>query len=338
MAQPAELLSSPVTVPAGYIGLSTSDIASAPSSITHSTVRTWDYRGTLGLSRRCVMKNLNTAAGVYNWDVLDMLCSSNPGKRLIVTLGAPPDYMISRAAIGGAYLGGKSNMCPDDLDAWGVAVTAMATRLRDTHGRTGVIYELWNEIDQTSVYADPVSLLGPYTKTTVQAIRAVDPSAVILSPSLAGHDAASTLQTALGVSDGAGGVLSDWLDGACWHYYTQAEHVYEHPINYVQAVSAIRAACVASGVDIPIWCTESGFQSTAPNIGVRYPQRMMVFAALGVKCFLGYTYDDASFPVAPYETQWNSAADLLSDQPVISSCVVGISRVDVVINGRKFSF
>jgi hypothetical protein len=99
-----------------------------------------------------------------------------------------------------------------------------------------------------------------------------------------------------------------------------------------------RAACVANGVDIPIWCTESGFQSTAPNIGVRYPQRMMVFAALGVRHFLGYTYDDTSFPVAPYETQWNSAADLLSDQPVISSCVVGISRVDVVINGRKFSF
>lgn len=338
MTQQAELLSAPVTVPAGYIGLSTSDIANAPASIAHSTVRTWDYRGTLGSSRRCVMRNLNTSSGVYNWDSLDQLCTSNSDKRLIVTLGAPPDYMISRAAIGGSYLGGKSNMCPDDLTAWGVAVTAMATRLRDTHGRTGVIYELWNEIDQTSVYADPMSLLGPYTKATVQAIRAVDPSAVILSPSLAGHDAASTLQAALGVSDGAGGVLSDWLDGACWHYYTQSDHVYEHPINYVQAVSAIRAACVASGVDFPIWCTESGFQSTAPNIGIRYPQRMIVFAALGVRHFLGYTYDDASFPVSPYETEWNSAANILTGGAVISSCVVGLSSVSAVINGSTYEF
>lgn len=327
-----------MTVPAGFIGLSTSDIASAPSSIVHSTVRTWDYRGTLGLARRCVMRNLNTSAGVYNWDVLDMLCSSNAGKRLIVTLGAPPDYMISRAAIGGTYLGGKSNMCPDDIDAWAVAVTALVTRLRDVHGRTGVIYEVWNEIDQTSVYADPIASLGPYVRRTAQAIRAVDPSAVVLSPSLAGHDAASMLQTALGVSDGAGGQLADWLDGVCWHYYTQAVHGYEHPINYLQAYSAIRAACVANGVDKPIWCTESGFQAAAPNIGTRYQQRMMVFAALGVQHFHGYTYDDTSFPVLPYEAQWNAAASLLVGGAVISSCVVGLSSVSIKINGIKYNF
>lgn len=301
-------------------------------------MRTWDYRGTLGLSRRCVMRNLNTAAGVYNWDILDQLCTSNADKRLIVTLGAPPDYMTSRAAVGGSYLGGKSNMCPDDLTAWAVAVTALAARLRDTHGRTGVIYELWNEIDQTSVYADALSLLGPYTKATVQAIRAIDPAAVILSPSLAGHDAAATLQTALGVSDGAGARLADWLDGVCWHYYTQSVHVYEHPINYTQAVSAIRAACVANNINKPIWCTESGFQAAAPSIGTRYPQRMVVFAALGVQHFHGYTYDDASFPVSPYQTQWNTAANLLTPGAVISSCIVGLRTVQVTINGVQYTF
>jgi len=327
-----------VTVPDGYVGLSTSDISNAPASITHSTVRTWDYRGTLGLSRRCVMKNLNTAAGVYNWDVLDMLCSSNPGKRLIVTLGAPPDYMISRAAVGGAYLGGKSNMCPDDLDAWAVAVSALATRLRDTHGRSAVVYELWNEIDQTSVYLDALSSLGPYVRRTVQAIRSIDPSAVILSPSLAGHDAAATLQNALAVGDGAGGRLADWLDGICWHYYTQALHAYEHPIGYMQAFSAIRSACVANKIDKGIWCTESGFQASAPNIGTRFAQRMLVFAALGVRHFLGYSYDSSSFPVSPYEAQWNAAASLLVPGAVISSCVVGISSVEITINGIQYRF
>lgn len=301
-------------------------------------MRTWDYRGTLGLTRRCVMSNLNTSAGVYNWDVLDMLCSSNPGKRLIVTLGSPPDYMTLRAAVGGAYLGGKSNLCPDDLGAWATAVTALVTRLRDTHGRTGVIYELWNEIDQTSVYNDSLSLLGPYAKATVQAIRAVDPAAVILSPSLAGHSAAATLQTALGVSDGAGGKLADWIDGVCWHYYTQAIHAYEHPINYAQAVSAIRAACVYNKVDKPIWCTESGFQSTAPNIGTRYQQRMLTFAALGVQHFLGYTYDSTSFPVSPYEAEWNAAANLLTPGAVISSCVLGVSSVQITVNGTAYTF
>lgn len=284
------------------------------------------------------MRNLNTAAGVYNWDVLDQLHYNNLTKRLIVTLGAPPDYMVSRAAVGGSYLGGKSNMCPDDLDAWAVAVTDLVTRLKDVYGRTGVIYEIWNEIDQTSVYADPISSLGPYTKRTVQAIRAIDPTAIILSPSLAGHDDAATLQTALGVSDGAGGKLADWLDGVCWHFYTQSVHAFEHPISYLQAVSAIRSACVANQVNKPIWCTESGFQSTAPNIGTRYAQRMLVFAALGVKHFLGYTYDSVDFPVAPYTNSWNAAAQLLTPGAVISSCIVGLRSVQITINNIQYTF
>lgn len=229
-------------------------------------------------------------------------------------------------------------MCPDDLDAWATAVTALVTRLRDTHGRTGVIYELWNEIDQASVYADPLASLGPYVKRTAQTIKALDPTAILLSPSLAGHDDAATLQAALGVSDGAGGILADWLDGVCWHFYTQSEHAYEHPISYLQAVSAIRSACVPNRVNKPIWCTESGFQSTAPNIGTRYQQRMLVFAALGVKQFLGYTYDSPDFPVAPYESQWNVAASLLTAGAVISSCVVGLRTVQITINGIKYIF
>jgi len=101
------MLSSPVTVPEGFVGLCTSDLANAPSTITHALVRSWDYRGTLGLSYRCVVKNINPSAGVYVWDALDSLLSNNVGKDVIFTLGIPADYLGSRAAIGGTYLAGK---------------------------------------------------------------------------------------------------------------------------------------------------------------------------------------------------------------------------------------
>jgi len=65
---------------------------------------------------------------------------------------------------------------------------------------------------------------------------------------------------------------------------------------------------------------------------------MLVFAALGVKHFLGYSYDSSSFPVSPYEAQWNAAASLLVPGAVISSCVVGISSVEITINGIQYRF
>jgi len=332
------MLSSPVAVPEGFVGLCTSDLANAPSTITHALVRSWDYRGTLGLSYRCVVKNINPSAGVYVWDALDSLLSNNVGKDVIFTLGIPADYLVSRAAIGGTYLGGKSNMCPDDMTGWVTAVQAIVSRVKNTHGRTGLKWELWNEIDQTSVYADPISLLGPYTKATVEAIRDVDPSAVILSPSIAGPSAVATLQAFLAVSDGAGGKGGTWCDAVSAHYYNMLLYAYEHPTNYAQGYSLIRAAIKGAGFDLPVWITESGFMSSAPNIGLGFQRRMLVFAALGAKCFLGYSYDSASFPVSPYTTEWNVAANILKPGAVISRLVVGVSGLQVTVDGRDYMF
>lgn len=326
-----------MTVPENFVGLSTSDIVAAPSSITFGLVRTWDYRADLGLTRRCVVKNLNPSAGVYNYDVFDKLLDNNPGKQVIFCLGQPADYLVSRSAIGGAYLSGKANMCPDDLATWATVVQDICAHAA-ARGRTGLVWELWNEIDQTASYADSVALLGPYAKATAQAIRAIDPTAVILSPSCAGFSNRAPVGAFLANTDGAGGTGATWCDGVSFHYYNFTQYGYEHPINYVNAHSAMRSMLTDLGLSLPLWVTESGFPSTAPNIGKRYQHRMLTFAALGCKCFLGYNYDSTAFPVSPYATEWNVVADLLRPGAVISKLVAGVAGLNITIDGMEYTF
>lgn len=337
MSSSASLLSAPVTVPANFVGLSTVDVTNAPGTITHATVRSWDYRGNRGAGKNAAMCYINPSAGTYDWATFDQLFANNTTKDIVFVLGLPADYLVATAAVGGAYLGGKSNMCPTDLTGWATAVTAVVTRARDTYGRTGLKWELWNEIDQTSCYNDSMSSLGPYTKTTVQAIRAVDPTAVILSPSIAGPSAVATMRNYLTTSDGAGALTSAWLDGLAWHYYNQTVYAYEHPQNYAVKFQAMRDLLKSLGLTLPHWVTESGVLATDGNMGLALQRRMAVFAALGARLFLGYAYDHASYPINSVVSAWNTMAAILKPGAAISSLIVGVGTMQITVDGVTYT-
>jgi hypothetical protein len=318
--------------------VSTQQITQAPATITHSLVRSWDYCGNRGLANRLAVCKVNPSAGVWDWGTFDQLLSNNAGKQVIMTLGCPADYMVSAAAIGGAYLGGKSNMIPDDTASYVAAVQAMVSR-GVAAGRSGLIWELWNEIDQTSCMAQAVTGLGTLARLTYQAIKAIDPTAIVLSPSIAGGSAAATMQAYLAASDGAGGKAWQWCDGISLHYYVQTITGYDHPTNCVQMHSATRAACVAAGApEMPFWMTETGVMSTEPLGGLALQRRMLTFAALGYRCFLGYAYDTPAFPVGANEALWNVTANLLRPGAVISSLIPGTSGLQITIDGVDYAF
>lgn len=337
MSSSASLLSGSVTVPANFIGLSNQSTLAAPDSITYKTVRTWDFYGSRGTSYKLAMKTVNTSAGVYDWATFDELFGNNTTKDIVFCLGHPADYLVSRAAVGGAYLGGKSNMCPDDLTAWATAVTAVVQRAKDTYGRTGLKWELWNEIDQTSCYNDTMSLLGPYTKTTAQAIKAVDPTAIVLSPSIAGPSQVATMRSYLTTSDGAGALTSAWLDGLAWHYYNQTVYAYEHPVNYAQKFQAMADLLKSLSLTLPHYVTETGVLSTDNNMGQALQRRMAVFAAMGAKLFLGYSYDSASYPINSVVSAWNTMAAILRPGAVITSCIVGVGQMQITVDGMTYT-
>lgn len=324
------------------IGTCTGNIVKAPSSFVHSVVRSWDYNGTYGyLTGTCVMTFINTSAGVYNWNTFDELFSNNADKQIVFCFGATPDYLVSRAAIGGSYKGTKGNMCPDDLSGWAVAVSAVVNRAKNTFGRTGLIWQLWNEIDQSASYADTISLLGPYTKATVQAIRAIDPTAIIIGPTIAGaNPVAIPFYTAyLSSSDGAGGQANNWIDGVCFHYYNQSAAQLsqnEHPIHYCNAWSMFTGAIKEIGVSLPVYMTETGVLAADTNGWRAYQRRLMTFAALGAKLIIGYQYDASSYPINIYEAQWNEIANILRPGAVITSFKPGFAKMEIVVDDVRY--
>jgi Cellulase (glycosyl hydrolase family 5) len=338
------IISRNVVVPNNYVGVCTANIVNAPSTITHNLVRSWDYNGTQGASTgTCVMTFINPSSGVYNWVTFDELFTNNTTKQIIFCLGAVPDYLVSRAATGGSYKGVKGNMCPDNLSAWSVAVTAVVTRAKLQYGRKGLIWQLWNEIDQPASYNDSISLLGPYTKATVQAIKAVDPTAICIGPTIAGAYPTALPFSAsyISASDGAGATSAQWLDGVSFHYYNQSASQIsqnENPINYANMYRSFQSAMANSGCYLPIYISETGVISADPNGGRAYARRLLTFAAMGAKCCLTYRYDDVGYPINIYVSQFNAAANLLNEGAVISRCELGMAKMYITINGTEYIF
>jgi hypothetical protein len=234
-------------------------------------------------------------------------------------------------------------MCPDDLVGWATAVQAVVSRAKNTYGKTGIIWELWNEIDQSPSYGDTISLLGPYTKATVQAIKAIDPTAIITGPSISSPNpvALPYASSYITASDGASGTSATWLEGVSMHYYNQSSsqlNAYENPINYVNAFKALQGAMAILNCNLPVYVTETGVIAADTNGWRAYQRRLLVFAALGAKVVLMYSYDTSSYPMSSYDTQINQVADLMKQGNIISYCEVGFASVTVIINNTTYVF
>lgn len=337
------LVTTPVVVPSDFVGVSTRVLGTPP--VTCGLVRSWDFLGArASTTNKAVPCFINTAAGVYDWVTFDELFTANPTKQIIFCLGCPADYLVAPAAVGGAYNGGKSNMCPTDLTAWATSVTAMVNRAKNTHGRTGLWWELWNEIDQSAAYAGTIADLGPYTRVTAQAIKAADPTAVVIGPSIASNDApkVATMVSYLTASDGAGGTSVQWLDGTATHLYNQLSSQWsqnENAVVYAQQFSNFQGALANIGIRLPIYITETGNLSANPQAFRAAQRRLMTFAALGARCCLFYRYDDgASYAMSGYPTEFNAAANLLRPGAVITSFVPGMASMRITIDGGEYTF
>ena len=343
----ADLVSSPVTVPADFAGVS-SLTSPATYGVTNYITRSWDYSPTGGVNS-CIAKHINPSSGVFNWASFDLLFSSNPARKIVFCLGAPADYLVSRAAIGGSYWSGsKGNMCPDDLTTWGTVVTAMANRAKNTFGRTGangLVWQLWNEIDQTHSYADNILLLGPYTKTTAQAITEIDPAAVILTPSIGvsvNHKYWTQWANAL---DGGAKRALDYCNGMSFHAYQNYNIVnpelsgqFDSTVvvtNFLWMKTAMQAAGVAN---LPIYITEAGFTIQDPKQASDHARNMVILAALGCKHYIAYDFDDwVYFGIVGISSAWNAAANLICGA-TITSLTFTPSVVTAVINGSTYTF
>jgi hypothetical protein len=232
-------------IPSTYFGLAMWETNGAWPTFPIGHTRSWDaaYGGT-----NFNWRDIETSSGVYTWTALDGFVAKaklhNLSGQIIYTFGSVPGWANGSAG---------ETVPPSDLTSAGspnfnAFVSALVTHAVATYG-SGVIkyYELWNEAN--NFWAGTQQQLVYLLQGTSAAIKAIDPSAIILSPSSFGYEGVPWITTYL-----AEGGTSQF-DQFVVHAYPWA--TIPAPPEYMANIGAYNTYIAQSfGLTTPIWCTE----------------------------------------------------------------------------------
>ena len=221
------LSASPVTVPVAFFGM-------------HVQKRTND--GLAGVSAKTIRSHdaglrwnqIETSAGVFSWAAMDSWVNTHyaAGRDLVFVLFGTPSFYSARSSEIGAYGAGSPGIQaePSDMTKWDAFCTAVATRYISKIK----YYEVWNEPNlgnngtttsgSSFFFSGTFAKLSEMVRRANQAIKAVDPTAKILSPAVQGWAATSGTSDTyftgmMSASDGATGTMKDWIDIVAVHLY-----------------------------------------------------------------------------------------------------------------------
>ena len=369
----AHLITAPVNVPANFLGLRSTKRSngnvSAGQPFKYSAISNLGYNRYTDANvwdfGELLVKTINPSSGVFYWDVFDRLLGQNPGKDLFFLLGFPADYLVAgNTPAGSCPFGGLANYCPTgaSLTTYASVCAAIAARAKNNFGITGAKWCLWGEVDTAADYYEqnPAGWdkLATSAKAVNQAIKAVDPTAVIVAPSTS-TGAPYIMNDFLTASDGAGGTGRDWVSAIAFDPYQDGLTT-----SYVDGISrgnfrdGLKEAkskvdrvlgFVPTAVGMPIYIPETGIKSHSPNGSRDWTRRIIGFAALGVKQLHGFATDETNegYDMRPFIDGWNKAYDILQGGGVTINSLVyereldynewnGVARAYVTVNGTQY--
>lgn len=304
-------------VPSNWLGMHAHRYpggGSAFPSVPYATVRSHDYQ-VGGKSLR--WHHINPSNGTWDWALFDQWVNEwyGRGSDLIYTLGFTPAWCAGTPqsyAVGKEAYGTNTSAAPNDMQKWADYCSAVATRY---NGKIKY-YEVWNEPHfatgySTYFYADTAAKLAEMTRIASLVIKAIDPTAKIISAPISKTDAtgqgelasyldASAAGLSVGGNTGAAQTAANYVD-------VLGVHTYEPDINYgktifanMAAIRAIRDARPCSGVQI--WNTECGYL-TADKVPAAVKQERIVrllaaAACSGASRVLFYSWDNGIMGVA----------------------------------------
>lgn len=256
-----------------------SGVATAWPSWSPTTVRLWNtygYNSTKRVYEGISWKNINTAAGVYDWTLFDAVLAKLKAQGvtdLLYTFGYTPAW-----AGGGA----NSDQAPSSNQYLSSFATAVARRAVGD-GLPIRNWEVWNE---------PNNGVGTWTGTNAQmvamaqtiygAVKAVDPGYVVLTPSPQGN-ATSWMSGYLASGGGA------YADVMAFHGYTISAP--ETIATLIDSYKKVYATYGQSGK--PIWDTEAMDSTTSdPTLQARFLAiYYLLHQVKGVARLYWYAYD-----------------------------------------------
>lgn len=339
------LSGSSVTVTASYFGQHiqlpanyTEGIARVPFALA----RSHDSGGTGGLR----WHTLNPSNGTWVWTNADgwVDAMEAAGKEMMILLGFTPDWAAASTPNTGKYDNGTtvraSNQPPSDMAYWQEYCSQVATRYA---GRVQY-YEIWNEVNYTSYWAGTAAQLAQMHRIASQTIKAIDPAARIVGPIVQEPETGGTgnayLQSFLAASDGATGTGKDWIDICGIHMYPPR---YNYQVGKNQ-IDNVRASLTAAGVgSLDIWNTETGVltaRSVRDPVQSKWLKRsLLLAAALGVKRYCWYTYDNDEMGMTDEDVAaWLEVRTVLLSGPITGCNIAPDGRVAATINGVNYIY
>ena len=157
---------------------------------------------------------IETSSNYYNWSKADKvvnLALSN-GKDIIYTFGGTPTWASSQPTQP-CLFGNGSCAAPKYMSDLSAFAKDVATRYK---GKIKY-YELWNEPNDLNFYTGTISSMVAMSQTIHDAIKSVDPNAIILSPcaTYSSQGSATTWMTSY-LNAGGG----PYFDIASYHAYS----------------------------------------------------------------------------------------------------------------------
>ena len=254
------------TIPPTYFGLHMS------SGVTYGTP--WPSVGFGGirlLDSQTSWAQLNPAAGVYDWTMLDRWLSVAEahglgGNDLIFTFTSVPTWASSKPRDTSCAHGPGSCDPPDDLNAdgtgsnqhWKDFVNALAIHVR---GRIGY-WEVWNEPYWKPYFTGTPAQIVRLAQDLHAIVQATDPNAKVLSP--AGSDMHVSLSNpcwaAKNMNQYFAAGIGSYIDIVNFHAYYAAKNGPNRPENFISEVQCIRSMMANYGQqNKPLWASEGGW-------------------------------------------------------------------------------
>ena len=294
-------------VPATYFGMTVQYFMTTQPAVQYGTTRSWDayyysYNNTPGVD----WPHISTSRGSYNFTALDSFISVNQARNqdIIYTFGLTPQWASADPSNTSSGYGPGECAPPASLADWDAFVTAIVT-----HAKGKIKYwELWNEPQDSYGYCGDIPTMVALSQHAYAIIKAIDPTATVLSPAVTSNDGPAWLEGYLKAGGGA------YFDVLAFHGYwsTTAEDI-------TTVVGTYNALAATYGLTAkPVWDTEASWAGRNGGVGglTDLTQRAAFLSkyyllhwSLGVSRFVWYAYDATS----QWGQLWDSTNGLHQD-------------------------
>lgn len=180
------------------------------------------------------------------------------GTEILFPFGMTPEWASARPLEKGVYRPRGDAAEPRDIQDWERYVTAVANRYK---GRIKH-YELWNEVNAgTGFFSGTPQALLELQKSTFRIVKAVDPGAIVVSPSSVGEADHQLGWFEKYLATG----MANYADVISYHFYQPRKK----PEAIIELVKKVRGVMIRNGAgNKPLWNTESGYRIGLGNKSV----------------------------------------------------------------------